>query len=153
MDDINPTPLDEAIDPTNPQNTQGVGGDLPGWEGGGNIVVDLIIPSNPLDPYAINHELRSMAYYHKTLLGGGNVINDINPAQSLEFTVVGGYVNPIAAFINPQYGCESLSITYGGQGLQTSFRFSSRYPSPVPDQMLFQKISPEINLNVFGRTF
>ena len=83
---------------------------------------------------------------------GGNVIKNNWPSQSIDFTVVGGHVTPLLPYISPQFGIESISISYGSKGMQTSFRFTTRYPTPIPDQMIHQTIEPQLNLNVFGRT-
>lgn len=153
MDDLNPDPVETSQPPKKPEaGVAGAGAGLPGWEGGGKIVANLIVPKAATNFYAQGYHLVPMEAYHKDLDEKFN-INYWWPAQSLDFTVVGGHVAPLAPFISPQWGLESLSVSYGSQGLQTSFRYATRYPSPVPDQMAFQKISPHINLNIFGRTF
>ena len=153
IDTANPDPADPGGvgNPVNEENIGGAGEGLPGWQGQGEVVANLVVPTVPgLHP--TNMGIVSIDTYHQEYLKGGNVIKNTWPSQALDFTVVGGHVGPLLPFMSSQYGLESVSISYGSQGLQTSFRFATRYPTPVPDQMIHQKVESQLNLNVFGRT-
>jgi len=157
VDFINPDPAD-TTGPIIPQEEMGVGGageGLPGRGGGGEVVANVIVPSDkPGDLLggATNMQVLSLEDYHWEN-GKGNVIRNDWPSVGIDFVVVGGYIAPLTKFMSAQHGLESISISYGSQGLQTSFRFATRYPTPVPDQMIQQRVEPQLNLNVFGRTF
>ena len=139
VDFANPDPTETVVPPQEEQEVGGWGQGLPGWLGGSEVVANVVVPSVPgLNPTAMNTV--PIETYHMEYLKGGNVINNQWPSQALDFTVVGGHITPLLPYMTSQNGLESISISFGSQGLQTSFRFASRYPSPIPDQMIHQKI-------------
>lgn len=119
---------------------------------GGLEIDSVIVPQGTVDLNNNNVSLeilKAEALHWRT----SNPVRITDPAYSLNFKMAGMNYAPISPWLTPQNGLESMSISVDENGINSSFSFSTR-PVELPEKdILIDKITKSLRLNIFGRTF